>query len=265
MTVKADIHNRMKWRLKRKRLGDVKTGDLLIDEDGRATRVRAVTEETGDEDVFTLTLVSNLGVRSSYHATADHVWPLDPSMVGAVPSKAAGETEATTLDIAEWTAAGYHPVLSPILSGGGEEEQHRIRWTVASCVMMSPEDAKRIRTKCVKVNSPTHTFMLAPNTERKTKTGKGGTTRMEVVSGGNVTVCADDLKEVMTTAAPTHNCGGPLALDTEIPLFSGGVTTMGEVKVGETLIGRDGRPVNVTEISPVMKPEDLYELEFESV
>ena len=243
--------------LKRKKLSDVKTGDLLVDEDGRATRVDAVTGEEEDGEIFKITLVNNLGVKSCYNATASHVWPLDASASGSLPENAEGESEATTMDIAGWVGLGYHPVLSPIMSNGVS-----IRWTVASCVMLSDEEASKIRTKCVKVDSPTHTFMLASESIRKNADGKSTKTKMPTSDGRWIEVCADDLREVMTTSAPTHNCGGPLTLDTEIPLFSGGVTTMGEVRTGETLIGSGNRPVRVTQVSQVMEPDDLSELEF---
>lgn len=247
----------MVWMLKRKKLADVKTGDLLVDEDGRTTRVDAVTEEEEDGEIFKITLVNNLGVKSCYNATASHVWPLDASSAGSLPEEARGESEATTIDIAGWVGLGYHPVLSPIMSDG-----KNIRWTVASCVMLNDEESSKIKTRCVKVDSPTHTFMLASDSVRKTTGNSSSSTKMPTSDGHWIEVSAEDLKEVMTTSTPTHNCGGPLTLDTEIPLFSGGVTTMGDVRIGEILIGSGNRPVKVTQVSQVMEPDDLYELEF---
>ncbi|HKT05831.1 MAG TPA: replicative DNA helicase [Rugosimonospora sp.] len=55
--------------------------------------------------------------------------------------------------------------------------------------------------------------------------------------------------------------GKALALDTPLPTAAGW-TTMGEVKVGDRLIGADGRPTLVTATSNVMLGHACYEVEF---
>jgi replicative DNA helicase len=55
--------------------------------------------------------------------------------------------------------------------------------------------------------------------------------------------------------------GKALALDTPLPTPDGW-TTMGEVKVGDQLIGADGRPTTVTHAFDVMEGRPCYEVEF---
>lgn len=45
--------------------------------------------------------------------------------------------------------------------------------------------------------------------------------------------------------------GKALSLETEIPLFSGGFKNMGDIKVGDIIIGNDGLPTNVTFVSEI--------------
>jgi replicative DNA helicase len=55
--------------------------------------------------------------------------------------------------------------------------------------------------------------------------------------------------------------GKALALDTPLPTPTGW-TTMGNVAVGSTLIGADGRPTTVVAVSDVMRSRPCYEVEF---
>jgi replicative DNA helicase len=56
--------------------------------------------------------------------------------------------------------------------------------------------------------------------------------------------------------------GKALALDTPLPTPSGW-TTMGEVQVGDSLIGADGRPTTVIAATPVLRGRPCYEVEFD--
>lgn len=55
--------------------------------------------------------------------------------------------------------------------------------------------------------------------------------------------------------------GKALALDTVVPTPSG-YTTMGEIKVGDYVIGDDGNPVMVDYVSPVMNNHTCYKVKF---
>jgi replicative DNA helicase len=55
--------------------------------------------------------------------------------------------------------------------------------------------------------------------------------------------------------------GKALALDTPLPTPRGW-TTMGEVRVGDELLGADGRPTMVTAATPVLNGRTCYEVEF---
>jgi replicative DNA helicase len=65
----------------------------------------------------------------------------------------------------------------------------------------------------------------------------------------------------MVVIAARPAVGKALALDTPLPTPYGW-TTMGEVAVGDQLIGADGRPVNVVAATEVMHGRPCYEIEF---
>ena len=58
-----------------------------------------------------------------------------------------------------------------------------------------------------------------------------------------------------------HSVGKALSLDTPLPTPQGW-TTMGEVKVGDTLLGENGQPTVVMAVSPTWY-EDTYRVHFE--
>jgi replicative DNA helicase len=66
----------------------------------------------------------------------------------------------------------------------------------------------------------------------------------------------------MIVIAARPALGKALALDTPLPTPTGW-TTMGEVAVGDQLIGADGRPVNVVAATEVMHERPCYEVEFD--
>jgi replicative DNA helicase len=65
----------------------------------------------------------------------------------------------------------------------------------------------------------------------------------------------------MVIIAARPAIGKALALDTPLPT-PGGWTTMGEVRVGDELLGADGRPTTVTAATPVLRDRTCYEVEF---
>jgi replicative DNA helicase len=65
----------------------------------------------------------------------------------------------------------------------------------------------------------------------------------------------------MIVIAARPALGKALALDTPLPTPAGW-TTMGEVAVGDQLIGADGRPVNVVAATEIMQGRPCYEVEF---
>src|SRR5580692_2993813 len=65
----------------------------------------------------------------------------------------------------------------------------------------------------------------------------------------------------MVVIAARPAIGKALALDTPLPTPAGW-TTMGEVTVGEQLLGADGRPVTVVAATEVMHGRPCYEVEF---
>jgi len=65
----------------------------------------------------------------------------------------------------------------------------------------------------------------------------------------------------MVVIAARPALGKALALDTPLPTPTGW-TTMGEVQVGDQLMGADGRPVKVVAATDVMRQRPCYEVEF---
>ncbi|MFE3320318.1 replicative DNA helicase [Nocardia sp. NPDC059195] len=65
----------------------------------------------------------------------------------------------------------------------------------------------------------------------------------------------------MIIVAARPGVGKALALDTPLPM-SGGWTTMGEVRVGDELLGADGRPTRVVAATEEMTDRPCYEVEF---
>ncbi len=66
----------------------------------------------------------------------------------------------------------------------------------------------------------------------------------------------------MVVIAARPGAGKALALDTPLPTPTGW-TTMGEIQVGEYLIGADGRPTRVVAATDVMHGRPCYEVEFD--
>lgn len=61
----------------------------------------------------------------------------------------------------------------------------------------------------------------------------------------------------------SRQCGKALTLDTPIPTPTGW-TTMGEIKIGDQVIGEDGMPTTVDFATEVMYDHDVYEVEFDN-
>ena len=247
-----------------KRLKDVKTGDKTIDADGRVSTVLSKTIPETPCELYKITLVDTYGHVESYNADASHVWPLDPSSM-MIPFSARGETEASTGEIATWVSRGHHPFLSPIVTPDGSIKH----WMVKNCLLVNDNDADKIKVQCLRVDSPTHTFLLAPSDRSSAlkKTGQLGVkSQLKTLPSSNgieYPVNEGEYDEVMKSGVPTHNCGGPLTLDTIIPLADGTETTMGDVKIGDEVIGPDG-PTLVDGLSPVMQTAHAYGLTLDS-
>ena len=241
----------------KRRLGDVKPGDVLIDPDGRATTVSSVTAEETPKELYEMLLADNAGHKATVLADVDHIWPLDVSIPGRVPSSFIGEHECTTGQLAEWTMEGWQPALSPMMINGKP-----ISWTVRSC-SLAPASEASTKVKCVSVDSPTHSFLLAGDNADNVDVSQDddrdlGLDSIEVVD-------EDTFRQIAEGAVPTHNCGGPLALDTVIPFADGTTTTMGRIQPGDVVLAPDGSPANVLSTSSIMDGEEMWELGFDLV
>lgn len=80
----------------------------------------------------------------------------------------------------------------------------------------------------------------------------------------------DKMRRVVRSIYRYHKCvlmasrqlGKALSLETEIPLSSGGFTTMRDIKEGQYILDENCRPTMVTATTPIMYDHDCYEIEF---
>lgn len=222
------------------RLGDIRVGDWVVDVNGEPTRVLDVTSLQPSNELYTLTFYNmNTNVQSTIITDGEHVWPLNSNpTVGSVPPEWSGETEATSRIISDWCARGFTPELCLTYA-----DNNIVRIIIRDCVQMSVKEAEKRRVLCLKVDSPTHSFMVCDDSVKN-----------------NTTIRVNNVVE---HGVPTHNCGGPLTLDTIIPLFNGKTTTMGDIKVGDVAVGVNGERVNILAKSPAIKPEYCVEMVLE--
>lgn len=229
----------------RRKLKDLKTGDLVLDIDGHPTKVVSKTPIRLSNDVYSIVLKNQNGNLKTIKADGKHLWPMAAPLNGSLPEPYRNLDEMTTSELYETYQMGFHAMLSPAYSHTGMSI-----WQVYSVCMATDREVQ-----CITVESPTHTFLIASDHDRE-----------EFIGDGNVEdASTDDLTYVIDHSIPTHNCGGPLALDTRLTLYKGGYTTMADVKVGDVLVSENGRPTTVTETSPVMMAESMYEIEFEDI
>lgn len=253
--------------LRKTPLKNIKPGDKLVDMDGRITIVKNLTEETIPDQLFDIELENDTGQVWNVRADANHVWPLDPRAMGYVPPEAEGETEASTAIMAQWTAMGWRPRLAPMNTAHGV-----IHWTVRTITLLNEQERLNTHVKCVKVDSPTHSFLLAndddvpaitiPNTTGgATRHGKKGNDGSTPAGPQDMMGTLDPVTfdKIANYGVPTHNCGGPLTLGTMLKTPDGEVS-MKDVQVGDTLLGPDGSGTTVTWKSPVMEPLELFNI-----
>lgn len=284
-------------KIVRKPLKDVRVGDVLIDSDARLTTVTGETVEETPSQLFELEILNDDGQKMKVRADSGHAWPLDPGAYGSTPPEAEGETEASTGDIARWVARGWQPQLSPVLTDGTV-----MHWIVRRALLLPNSVARDTKVKCVRVDSPTHSFMLADDSDLRNGSDGNpleagsdsiddGNDDLDVVihskmvdgpvkdlDGGDSVLSLDDLAGMDLDDAPgvmhvdreafdlitkhgmpTHNCGGPLTLDTLIKTPEGSVT-MGSVAVGDKVLNPIGEEAEVLWKSPLMLPEALLRL-----
>jgi len=61
----------------------------------------------------------------------------------------------------------------------------------------------------------------------------------------------------------TRQLGKALSLDTPIPLPNGKWACMGELKVGDIILGSDGKPTTITAVTDIMQNHDCYKISFD--
>lgn len=95
--------------------------------------------------------------------------------------------------------------------------------------------------------------------ERSTAGTQNAYKTLYLAGGADVEVVGSDFKQMDFKNVQGH--GEPLALDTPIPTPTSW-TTMGEIRPGDKVLGRDGRPANVVKVAPVHYDRPCYRVSF---
>lgn len=233
----------------RRKLRDVKHGDLLVDIDGMAGKIVSKTPVKMSDEVYSIVFKNQQGKLKSVKADGNHLWPMAAPLNGSLPEPYRSADEMTTRQLYEMYVEGHHAMLSPAYS----EDTMSIWQVYSACISTDRE------VQCVSVDSPTHTFLIASDHDRDSFNAGDECTDKD---GVNFT---RDKSYVVSHSVPTHNCGGPLALDARLDLYGGGHVTMKNARVGDVLITEGNKPTTITETSPVMMADSMYEIEFEDV
>lgn len=212
----------------------------------------------------------------------------------ADPIKGSVEFCSTSLPLAEGVlelarTLGEKPVLAEgraMLDGVDHGTKYRVTWTPvrfnpfalgrkARNVDMAPRaQGLRLRhrmivkaertvdrpTRCITVDSPNSMYLVGDGMipTHNTKTGARWTNkRAKEFPGCQIALLGRtvaDVRDVMIQ-------GEALALDTLVPTPDG-FTTMGEIQVGDLVIGSSGAPVRVRWVSPIHEDRPCYKITF---
>lgn len=104
-------------------------------------------------------------------------------------------------------------------------------------------------------------FKEGPLSEAFSRSDDVGLTRVFLPGGGEIRPSTASSSAKDGGKETWANFDEALALDTPLPTPTGW-TTMGEVQVGDRLIGADGTPVNVTKVTDIMEQRDCYRVTF---
>lgn len=224
------------------RMDSLRKNDVVLSEMGVETAITGLTETHTPDEMFRIVFIDRNADKNRMHtvkAASEHIWPVDVNATAHAMQAGDYDTgepvkEMTSMEMYELVQHGIRPVLSPVHDG-----ERLINWQVYSIAFMTPEPVK-----CIRVDDPTRTFLIAATHDAETTMNK-------------LNACHHGI--------PTHNCGSPLALDTVITREDGSQTTLMDIHEGERILGSNGAYTTVTGVSRIMNPEHLYELELEPV
>lgn len=221
----------------RKKLRDIKPGDMVVDINGDATRVESVTPVRVSREAYKVTLKNHDGRLAVVKADAEHLWPMASPLNGMLSADARDKDYLTTRELYENYRDSKHAMFSPAYG-----DSTISYWQVYCVTVIDP-----IEVQCLRVESETHTFLIAAR------------------QGDASNAPVSNIDYVVENGIPTHNCGGPLTLDTRLKRYMGGTVSMGDVHVGDVLVTENGEPTTVLEESPIMMADTLYEVTLEPV
>lgn len=234
------------YRWVKRALGNVHTGDIVLDMNGTPARVLSETEPEVADEIYQMIITD--GFRSlTIYASGNHAWTMNINTSAYIPIQFRHEPELTTEQLAQCTAQNSRPYLVQINAEGAP-----LSWQVVSCVLL-PEDVRHIiLTKCISVDSSTHSFMIATDDSPDTV----DTTMNDLTDE----MSTEEVAHMLKYSVPTHNCGSPIALDTPVKMADGTVKNQGEIEVGDVVLNRHGQPSPVVGLSPIFTDRDVYEL-----
>lgn len=243
-------------------LSEIHAGDKVMSSQGEPIPVIGTTPRHIPDDMYAMTLInySSPGWQGrvfTIHAAGSHIWPVDSGLtnlhaaelIGMDRAYDEGITPITTRAIHSIMRTGNRVYLPPIKTDMGT-----VHWETMGVTEETPTESM-----CINVESDDHIFMIARIHGDISRTGvyNKDEERRDYQS-----FHAPDTTTAMYMSIPTHNCGSPLTLDTPIIRSDGTRTTMGNVQVGDEIMGSHGATTVISK-SPVMTPDSLYELVLE--
>ena len=96
---------------------------------------------------------------------------------------------------------------------------------------------------CIKVENPTHTFLIASTHEPK---------------------IGENKNNMLKNAIPTHNCGSPLAVDTMLNMEDETQKPLLYAKPGDRIKGSNDTITTIQSVSPILMPDECYTITVEN-
>lgn len=246
-------------------IGDLDVGDQVFDESGEPVEISRTTEILRDLDCYAVEFSDGERIIAS----ASHCWTmLNPSFEWVT---------MTTETLARRCCALYQlpPILPRFLAEG---ESTRPRWVV------SVERVDSVPVRCIGLDTPSHLFLVG---RRAIPTHNSGNTYDNVYFNLTEGPLSEGLRSDAAGLTRTFLPGGgeirpstsgnaskdggketfsvfdeALALDTPLPTPTGW-TTMGEVAVGDQLLGANDEPVTVVKVTDTQLDRTCYRVTFE--
>lgn len=220
---------------------DLKIGDFAVSYTGETTRIVETTPKIVPEETFLITFKNlQTGRLCSVKAANTHIWAVD--QVNTVKAVKTGDfeladnsiTSVNTQTLYDWYKNGVKAVMPPTV----DENKDFTLWQVYSCTYYETTECM-----CIKVENPTHTFLIAATHEP---------------------IVGENKNNMLKNAIPTHNCGSPLAVDTMLSMEDETQKPLLYAKPGDRIKGSNGTITTIQSVSPILMPDECYTITVEN-